>query len=393
MTFFNFEGKNSPEVGRHDVSSQPPTVPPKKPEKSNSENVTNNVYQHPTPILTSVAKSSPPVPPAKPRNHLKSDEDWEVFAENGSSSPLKIKEYEKYQDSSRRRSADQTNVKTKPEALPGKGLLLDLDQARLKSVPKATPRVVRTSASSDELLSTAQKSPLPSPNPSQRTSNSHQAPSTPVAKPRKKTLNKKADATATPDTPVESIGIDDIGEKMDSLIAGLNDRLNDIDDNYVDDTQLDNMRKQTDTEKPKSAELPKKPTPPKPPPLSGKPQKKPMLPPRPPSSGTPPRKPSIDSLDIRPQSGPLKPPHGKARESGGKLEEEMQNTDALMHQVSHELSNIRKTSMTSQNNKSKMKSRFKVFPLKRILTKKLTNENVKIHQPPYTSKVSITRLL
>lgn len=386
---------------RHEVNSLPP-LPPNKPNKSDPS-TSSGVYQHPTPILAAAAKSPPPVPPSKPRDTKKSEDDWEVFDPSSDDTPLKIKEYTKYQDkSSRRRSEDKLTTDHNRPVLPGKGMVLDLKQAKLKPTPKAAPRITKTSASSDDSC----QSPLPSPkqkNAGQSVEKESSKPSTPVAPPRsRKPLNQK-----TPGTPVENIGIDDIGRKMDSLIAGLNDRLNDIDDNYVDDSQFDSMRNPLPLQPQPTATKPsnndaKKPVPgarstaqsAKP----ATPSKRPMLPTRPINSGgTPPRKASVDNaLDTN--NRPSKPPHGKRREKtadgeSAYYDQETKKTDDIMEQVSQELEQIRKASINSQNKYKAGKSRYKVLPLKRIVQKKLSNENVLLHKSPYTSEVRIVCFL
>lgn len=373
-------GKNSPEVRRHENTAPP--LPPNKPDKT--EATSSHVYQHPTPILAAAAKGPLPVPPSKPRDNKRKDENSEVFADNPPSEsgdlPLKIKEYTKYQDeSSRRKSVDKENDSSH---LPGKGMVLDLSQAKLKPTPKVPPRITKTSASSDD----SHQSPLPSPK-LKKAGGEDSQPTTPVAPPRsRKPLGVGKKTPGIPGTPIESIAIDDIGKKMDSLIAGLNDRLNDIDDNYVDDSQLDNIRNTTQTD-PKPIELSsKKPVPgARPTPLTGKPSappKRPILPPRPSDTGG------------EKNNRPMKPPHGKLRsiadENDGSNEKDDKKTDEIIEKVTQELAKIRRESIASQHKyKAGEKSRFKALPLKRILQKKLKNENVFLHEQPYTAEVRV----
>ena len=293
-------------------------MPPTKPTKPE----TTNVYQHPIPIVNQ--PSPKPTPPLKPPKK-NVDGDWEVFSDDevsqqqsgGNDAPLKIKEFPKIQEEPSRRRSDDT-VLNKPKHTetdglgPGRGLVLDLNQSKLKPIPKAPPRATKPETSS---VKDQQKPP----------SNS-----TPKAPPR-----IKKSSTTTPVTPIDTIGIDDIGKKMNNIIANLNDRLNDIDDNYVDDTQIPDLpeiREPTDTRpsKPVAANKPVVPV------------KRPILPPKPPD-----KKNSVEK-----KGGADSP-----------------------------------TKKTDKDEKSERKT-FIPLPLKRIVWKKLRAEGVQIHETPYTTTVS-----
>eukprot|EP00111_Clytia_hemisphaerica_P004972 TCONS_00014290-protein len=232
--------KYSPGVKRH----EPPPLPPNKPSKP----VASNVYQDPVPI---VPISNKPMPPP-PRNSTlqKNEGDWEVFSEEGTSpSPsLKIKEYPQNQEqsnSNRKKSASGAG----PLGV-GRGLVLDLDAVKLKPTPRVQPRA-----------------PKPIPGTTTEDAKKPETPSTPKAPPRV----KKSPGAMTPVTPISIAGIDDIGENMDNIIAGLDDRLHDIEDNYVDDSQLTNFETPREpVEKPKPVKKPSV-------------TKRPMLPPKPPA--------------------------------------------------------------------------------------------------------------
>lgn len=313
-----FSVKGSPEVRRHEVAPPPP-VPPNKPTKPEA----TNVYQHPIPIVVPTSKPTPPLKP--PKRNVEGD--WEVFSDDetsqqsGNDAPLKIKEFPKLQEESSRRRSDDT-VLNKPKLseedglAPGRGLVLDLKQAKLKPVPKAPPRGAKPKTPSGE--------------------DGNKLPTnlTPKAPPR-----IKKNSAATPVTPIDTIGIDDIGKKMNNIIAGLNDRLNDIDDNYVDDTEIPEIpeiREPPPLEKPST--LPPTSTKPVPP------AKRPILPPRPPDNNK-------------------------------KISTEKNTTDSQVKKTDNAVNSERKS--------------FSPLPLKRIVWKKLRAEGVQIHETPYTMTVSL----
>lgn len=325
---------------RNDENSQAPSPPAK-----HTKPVATNVYQDPLPIL-SVQKASPPKPPpttSKPKknppinssNSIDSTSDnWESFDEDTvfqqntetDNRPTTSK-HERSPHAARHNvnTASSNSIKkdnsttTKQPLLPGKGvgrgLVLDLNQVKLKSVPKAPPRIVK-------------------PSPDNANNSGGTVTPTPRAPPRIKRGDSNKGAQ-TPVTPISIDGIDDMCQNMDNIIAGLDDRLNDIQDNYVDESQLPSASTAPATKN--VVEKPEKPIPVKKPSIT---HKRPILPPRPPS-----------------------------KDGSSTSSEKQQDT----------MSSSRKTSCTP----------FVPLPLKNILWKKLRSEGVQIHETPYTTTVNL----
>ena len=322
---------------RRDDEAPSPPVKHTKP-------VAANVYQDPLPIL-SVQKPSPPKPPpttSKPKknppNNSSADSgSWEsfdedaVFQQNANSSETDNRPTTSKNERSPHavrhnlNTASSNSIKKdntiKQPLLPGgaggvgRGLVLDLNQVKLKSVPKAPPRIGKSLP--DDAKTSCDGS------------------ETPRAPPRSKKgdINK---GVQTPVTPISIDGIDDMCQNMDNIIAGLDDRLNDIQDNYVDESQLPTAPA---TKKP--VVKPEKPVPVKKPSIT---HKRPILPPRP------------------------------ASKDGGTGS----STTSTFSDKQPD-SSSRKTSCTP----------FVPLPLKKILWKKLRSEGVQIHETPYTTTVNL----
>lgn len=304
----------SPEIKRHNDQQQPPPPPVKL-----SKPTATNVYQDPLPVLAvskqTVPKPTAPRPPPaanKPKRPsmnasavtVEDVDDWEVFEDDLTSKTYNTK------TPSPRHSVDNTNninIKKQPMLPPGggKGLVLDLSQVKLKPTPKAAPRILKSPSGDNNITTTSA--------------------STPRAMPRvKKDSIKKT--VQTPVTPIDINGIDDIGQNMDNIIAGLDDRLNDIQDNYVDESQFptslsDNVSYNEKVEKPIPVKKPS---------IT---HKRPILPPKPPS------KDGLPTPTERKASVPVVSP-------------------------------------------------FTPLSLNKILWKKLRSEGVQIHETPYTTTVS-----
>ena len=300
------------------------------------------MYQDPLPILP-ISKPNPPKPPpptTKPKRIPTSSttddaDNWEVFDDNNVTNtnsetdnrPVTTKHKRspnaaRHTPNSNKANHNNKNNNdnsgaTKIPLMPGggagrgRGLKLDLNQSNLKPVPKAPPRIVKSSPNDDE------------------------KPKTPRAPPRVKRDSK---GVQTPVTPISIDGIDDIGQNMDNIIAGLDDRLNDIQDNYVDESQLPSTTTTT-TKNFVPDEKAEKPVPVKKPSITH--NKRPILPPKPPSNDGP--SPSEKNVHIS-SSAP----------------------------------SSRKNSSTP----------FVPLPLKKILWKKLRSEGVQIHETPYTTTVN-----
>ena len=353
-------GGSSPAVKRRNEDNLQAPSPPVK----HTKPVSTNVYQDPLPIL-SVQKPSPPKPPpttSKPkRNPLNNststtdgtatgswgsfDED-SVFKQNVDSSETDNQSKHEPSPHAARRNMnttqentieDNNSTTTKQPLLPGgggfgRGLVLDLNQVKLKSVPKAAPRIVKSSP--DDTSNSSVDSVTP----------------TPRAPPRSKRADVNNKGAQTPVTPISIDGIDDMCQNMDNIIAGLDDRLNDIQDNYVDESQLPTVSTTAPpATTPKSVvEKPEKPVPVKKPSIT---HKRPVLPPRPP-----------------------------AKDGGGSSTSSTSSSSSEKQQDT--LSSSRKTSCTP----------FVPLPLKKILWKKLRSEGVQIHETPYTTTVNFCLL-
>lgn len=294
----------SPEMKKHD----PPTaVSPQAPPTNLPKPLSSNVYQQPIPVVP-IKKPAPPLKPSK-----KSSGEFEEFQDDRDPTlhmdkpPLHCTKSENSykKEGVKRLSNRSSSVEhVKDGVAPGRGLILDINKAKLRPVPKAPPRLPKVGSQEDE-----SRPSTPS------------TPSTPVAPPR-----FKRDISVS-STPIETTSIDDIGRKMDNLIAGLDTRLHDIEDNYVDDSRIN--------------EFPK----------------------------FPPVKPAVMNKPRLPSRRPVMPP----KPIGPKTNLEEKSSIFSNESVKD----------TTGKNETKS-STFVPLPLKRILWKKLRVEGIPIHETPYT---------
>ena len=417
-------------------------------EKYNVAKEKSNVSKEKEPLKAS--RTAPPPPPPRPINRKDSSEprgtllpglsesdgnDNKVVGKRESISmetdtglqerrpSLKIKSYPKYQEQSQRRRSHENN----PEKSTNKPKTPSVDLSELKLASDNLNKVKKyndvdiskgsfKSASESNIKASHPAAP---PRPLQRISVTSNTISGPVAPPRRKKS-----------TPTSPLNIDDIGNAMNKLIAGLDVELNTLSDNSpVESPSTSSVESETTIEN-----EPKKVT------------KKPMLPPRRQPSLTPKQRTAEPSLTPKQRttertisgSGfnePSLTPKQRTAErtiSGGfnevfytpnktaensthnvqppvdgksksvqqvMFEQELSKSSLMIEKVSKELSspdnnNTPATSVPEQtkhvplafegNERKTLK-----ISLKQLMVKKLRKETIEIESEPYTAKVCV----